>query len=334
MLFRSALCLDEKSGSVLWNIELFRESAAQLARIHSKNSHASPTPILRDGRVYVHFGHQGTACLDTDGKVLWRNGELRYPPVHGNGGSPVLAGGLLIYSADGGSDPVVIALDAATGKLRWKTPRTTSPKKTFSFSTPQLIEVNNRTELISPGSGGLFSYDPQTGRELWKVRYGEGYSVVPRPVNSHGTLFVSSGYDRAVLYAVRPGGASGDATDTHVAWTATKGAPHTPSMLVVGDELYYVSDSGVATCADPVTGQVHWNERLGGDFSASPVYADGRIYFQNETGTGFVVKPGRQFELLAKNDLGERSLASYGVIQGSLLIRTQGHLRRIADKRP
>ena len=161
--------------------------------------------------------------------------------------------------------------------------------------------------------------------------YGQGYSVVPRPAFAHGLLYVSSGFDSAVLYAIRPQGATGDVTKSHVAWTIRKGAPNTPSPLVAGDELYFVSDSGIATCADARSGKVHWTERFaGGKFSASPVFADGRAYFQNEEGVAFVVKAAPKFELLAQNDLGERSLASYAVSDGALFIRTDKHLWKIA----
>jgi outer membrane protein assembly factor BamB len=235
----------------------------------------------------------------------------------------------LIFSCDGAENPFVVALDAKSGKKLWQTVRDTPAKRKFSFSTPLAIEVDGRSQVISPGSGAVCAYDPADGRELWRARYGEGYSVITRPVFGHGLLFVSSSYDRPVVYAVRPAGAQGDVTDSHVAWTHAKGAPNTPSTILVGDELYFVSDAGIATAVEAKTGKVRWSERLGGDFSASPVFADGRLYFQNETGTGYVVKPGQTFELLAKNDLGERTLASYAVDDGALFIRGEKHLFRI-----
>lgn len=325
-----ALCLDAKDGRVLWDTEVIRPDPAHVAAMHRKNSPASATPIVTGDRLFVHFGHMGTAALDLTGKVLWRQTGLNYPPTHGNGGSPALVGDALIFSADGQKEPFVAALDATTGELRWKTPRNSPAKKQFSFSTPLAIEVGGAKQVVSPGSGLVGAYDPRDGRELWRVNYGEGYSVVPRPVFAHGLLFLSSSFDRAVFYAIKPEGANGDATATNIAWSLNKGAPHTPSPVVVGDEVYFVSDAGIATCTDARTGTVHWSERLGGDFSASPVANDGRIYFQNEAGLGTVVKAGKTFEVLAKNDLGERSLASYAVADGALYIRTEAHLWKIA----
>ena len=225
---------------------------------------------------------------------------------------------------------MVVALDAATGKVRWTTPRNSPAKKPFSFSTPLAIKVGDATQIISPGSGLVGGYDLRDGHEIWRVGYGEGYSVVPRPVFEHGLLFVSSSFDKPVLYAIKPAGAKGDVTETNVAWTIPKAVPHSASVLVLGDELYFVSDAGIASCADARTGEVHWSERLGGGFSASPIAAEGRIYFQNETGTGFVLKAGKDYDLLAKNELGEPTLASYAIADGALFIRSEKYLRKIA----
>jgi outer membrane protein assembly factor BamB len=327
-----ALCLDAGDGKIVWDVEVFRPDRARASAVHTKNTPASSTPIVTTDALFVHFGHMGTAKLDLSGNVVWRETSLVYPPVHGNGGSPALVGDLLVFNCDGASDPFVAALDAGSGEVRWKTPRNTTARSKFSFSTPLAIEVDGRTQVVSAASGFVGGYDPASGREIWRVRYGQGYSVVPRPAYVNGMLYVSSGFDAAVLYAIRPSGAKGDVTQTHVAWTARKGAPNTPSPLVVGGEVYMVSDAGVATCADAKSGAVHWSERLDGNFSASPVFAEGRVYFQNEAGVGYVVRAGKKFELLAENDLGERSLASYAVSDGALFIRTERHLWKIADK--
>lgn len=322
-----ALSLDAATGKTLWQTEVFREDGATAPRPHGKNSHASPTPLTDGQRLYVHFGHQGTACLDLAGKVLWRNTELKYRPVHGNGGSPILAGDALVFSADGSDQQFIVALECQTGKILWKTDRKSAAVKKFSFSTPLLIDVKGQKQIISQGSDMVGAYDPGTGREIWRVRY-EGYSVIPRPVYGHGLVFVSSSYDSPTLLAIRPDGA-GDVTDTHVAWKTKKNAPHTPSPLLAGDELYIVSDSGMASCLDARTGQVHWQQRLGGNYSASPLLAGGKIYFQSEDGTGTVIKAGKQFEQLAKNVMGERTLASYAAADGALFLRTDKHLYRI-----
>ena len=323
-----ALCLDEPTGKILWDVALFDQDASAAPRIHAKNSHASPTPLVADGRVYVHFGHQGTACLDLNGKVIWKNTELSYSPVHGNGGSPILVGDKLVFSCDGGSNPFIVALDKSTGKVIWKTPRVTAAKKTFSFSTPLLITAAGKQQIISPGSGAVCAFDPQSGKEIWRARYGEGYSVIPRPVLGHGMIFIGTGYDTPIVMAIRVDG-TGDVTDTHVAWTLKKGAPNTPSLLLVGAEVYMVSDGGIASCVDAKTGTVHWQERVGGNYSASPIYANGRIYFQNEEGIGVVVKAGQEFQKLSSNDLGERTLASYAVANDAFYIRTEQHLFKV-----
>ncbi|HVR75087.1 MAG TPA: PQQ-binding-like beta-propeller repeat protein [Planctomycetota bacterium] len=324
-----ALALDAGSGRTLWDVEVFKADGS--SGIHKKNSHASPTPLAAEDRLYVHFGHEGTAALDLDGKVVWRQRSLRYPPVHGSGGSPVLAGDALIMSFDGASDPFIAALDRSTGNVLWKTPRKTDANKTFSFSTPLLIRARGRDELVSPASNAVVAYDPRTGGELWRVRY-DGYSVVPRPVHGHGLVFLSTGYDSPRVLAVRPGG-DGDVTATHIAWTARKGAPNTPSLLLEGDEVYMVSDGGVASCLDARTGTVHWQNRVSGPVSASPVLAGGRIHVIDEDGLCVVLKPGKSFEKLAENDLEERTLASPAVVDNAILVRTEKSLYRIEEKR-
>ena len=169
------LCLDAASGQLIWDVEIFRQDTAA-PKIHTKNSHASPTPLVEGDRLYVHFGHQGTACLDLTGKIIWKDASHRYEPVHGNGGSPVLVDGLLIFSCDGAEEPYVVALDASTGKERWRFARQSDAKQKFSFCTPAVITVNGQKQLITPGSGVVNALEPATGREIWQVRYGDGYS--------------------------------------------------------------------------------------------------------------------------------------------------------------
>ena len=322
------LQIDAK-GKIGWNVEVFAPGAGEVQSLHKKNSLASPTLVVRGGKLYAHFGHMGTAALDLSGKILWRQTDLKYPPMHGNGGSPILVGDLLVFSCDGEKDPFLVALDINTGEVRWKTFRDSTATRKFSFSTPLAIEVSGSTQIISPTSGYVGAFDPADGREIWRVNYREGFSLIARPVFGHGLVFISSGYMRPVLHALDPLDAKGDVTATHVRWTHSKGAPNAPSPLVYGENLYFISDSGIATCVDARTGVVHWNERIGGDFSASPTLAEGRLYFQNETGVGTVVKAEKVFEVLARNDLGERTLASPAVADDALYLRSQKHLWRI-----
>ncbi|MFM7843768.1 MAG: PQQ-binding-like beta-propeller repeat protein [Planctomycetota bacterium] len=322
-----ALAFDAASGKPVWNVEVFVQSEAKAPKIHGKNSHASPTPVVHEGRLFVHFGHQGTACLDLDGKILWRNQDLAYAPVHGNGGTPALVDGKLVFSCDGAADPFIVALDQQTGRVVWKVNRTGDAPRKFSFSTPLVIDVAGQKQIISPGSNSVSALAPADGSEIWRVKY-EGYSVIPRPVYGGGLVFIGTGYDTPSVLAIRPTG-TGDVTETHVAWTIKKAAPHTPSLLLVGDELYMVSDRGVATCVEARTGKEIWQERIGGNYSASPLYADGKIYFPAEGGESTVVQAGREFVTVAKNTLPERTFASYAVTGQSLIIRTEGFLYRI-----
>ena len=182
--------------------------------------------------------------------------------------------------------------------------------------------------MISPGSNLVIAYDPANGDTIWQVDY-TGYSVIPRPVYGQGLVFISTGYNKPKLIAIDPTG-TGNVTDTHVKWTLEKTVSHTPSFVLVGHELYLVSDGGVATCVDAVSGKQHWQERLGGNYSSSPVAIDGKIYFQSEQGDATVIEAGTKYTLLSKNAMQARTLASYAVADSSLFIRTNEHLYRIS----
>lgn len=326
-----ALALDAATGEILWDTEVFGQDGSEEIRVHKKNSHASPTPIMAWDNLFVHYGHQGTACLKLDGKIRWKSDAIRYTPVHGNGGSPIVVGDKLIFSCDGGADPFVAALNVRTGRIAWTTKRDSGSRKSFSFCTPLLIKYEGREELILPGSSYIFAYNPSSGKELWRSGYGDGYSVVPRPVFGHGLIYASSGYDRPALYAVKPGG-NGDVTESNIVWVYdSKGVPRNASFLLVGDELYTVDDKGIGTCFDAKTGAVHWQERVSSDTSASPIYSNGRIYTLDEAGTSQVLQAGKEFKILATNSLNERALASMAVHENALFIRTADHLYRIED---
>lgn len=223
------IIIDATSGKILKTIPIMEQTGERPARIHRKNSHASPTPVIDGDRIYVHFGYQGTACLNLRGEVLWKNRDLYFKPTHGNGGSPVLAAGNLIFTCDGDAEPKIVALNAANGQLAWSTVRPVSAKKTFSFCTPTVIEVDGQLQVIAPGSDCVLALDPATGETIWDVRY-VGYSVVPKPSYHRGLVFISTSFDSSKMLAIRPTG-RGVVTDTHVAWQFDRNVPKTPSMV-------------------------------------------------------------------------------------------------------
>ncbi len=328
-----AIAIDRSTGSELHNIEVFRIDDP--GKVHAKNSHASPTPLIEADRVYVHFGAHGTACLSTDGKVVWSTRDLEYKHVHGPGGSPILFEDLLILSCDGSDVQFVVALDKMTGKIRWKKKRehisearlTGKSNVPMAYSTPLLVDVNGTMQLLSSGADSIVSYDPRTGEENWWFTY-DGYSNVPRPVVGKGLVFISSGYDSPEFFAVRIDGKH-DVTESHLAWNMKKASPLNPSPLLIGDELYLINDNGIATCVDASTGEQHWQERIGGNFSASPTIADGRIYLLDEEGTMTIIAPNKDFKLLASNKLEGRTLATPALVDNAIFLRSDTHLYRI-----
>ena len=320
-----AMAFDVATGRVVVDTEVFKVSTA--TALNPKNSRASPTPIVDGDRVYVHFGPDGTAALTTAGAVLWTK-KLPYEPQHGGGGSPALYRDLLIVNCDGnGDEAYVIALDTRTGQTRWRKDRRRPAAQ--AYSTPLIIRSGERDLAISVGAFRTVAYDPNSGDEIWRVGYDDGFSNVPRPVFGAGLVFIATGFNSPTLIAVRPDG-RGDVTRSHVAWTVSRGAPYTPSPLLIDTRLYYVSDTGVLTCADAPSGRILWQQRLGGNYSASPVYADGRIYYSSEEGVTTVIGGGPTFQKLAVNTLDEPTLASIAVSGGAMFIRSEGHLYKVA----
>ena len=270
-----AVCVDRDSGKIVHDLHLF--DVAQPDEIHVTNSYASPTPVIEAGRVYIHFGCYGTACVDTStGQTLWQRRDLPCNHWRGPGSSPILFEDLLIVHFDGYDLQYVVALDKATGATRWKTNRdidygTDDGDLKKAFCTPTIISVQGQLQLISPAAKAAIAYDPRTGRELWRIRYAN-HSATARPLFGHGLVFLNSGFSKAELFAVRPDG-QGDVTDTHIAWSTDRGIGSKPSHLLVDDLLYVVHDQGTASCLEALTGKLVWQKRLGGNFSASPLYA-------------------------------------------------------------
>ncbi len=321
-----AISIDRDTGAILRNIEVFRLKS--VGNLNSKNSQASPTPALDGDRVYLHFGAYGTACINVSGEIVWKT-RLDYDNgQHGPGGSPVIYDDLLIVSCDGLSVQYVVALDKMTGKVRWRKYR----QGYQAYTTPLVVRLPAGDQVISPGAFRAVSYEPRTGKELWQVRYGDGFSNVPRPVYGGGLVYICTGFQEPSLLAVRLDG-RGDVTKSHIVWSIKRGVPRTPSPLLVGEELYFINDNGVAACVDAKTGAEHWRVRIGGEHSASPIYADGRIYFLSEDGESVVIAPGKQFKELARNHLDGPALASMAVSAGSIFVRSQTHLYRLSDQR-
>jgi outer membrane protein assembly factor BamB len=330
------LCLDAQTGATLHDVEVFQKDS--LGGIHPKNSHASPTPLVGDDRCYVHFGSHGTAALNTQGEILWKT-ELKYYHHHGPGGSPTITDGALFIACDGMTKShyddrtiagvtdaqFVVALETASGDIRWKAKRDGA----HSYTTPLVIEVAGQKQVVAPGGKRVVAYNPSTGAEIWSCGH-EGYSLVPRPVFGLGLVFVCTGYDAPTLLAIRPNG-HGDVTNTHIVWKSNQGVPLNPSPILIGDELYTISDQGVASCLDGKTGKVHWRRRLGGNHSTSPLFADGKLYVLDEVGTTHVLSPGTKCKILAKNLLRGKTLASLAASGRALYLRTDSHLYRIED---
>lgn len=314
------LAVNPDNGEITLNVEVFK--LVEPGSIHGKNTHASPTPLVSGDRVYVHFGAHGTAAVSTEGKILWRH-RFPYSHVHGPGNSPILAGGHLFLNCDGGDQQYVMALDTETGEVKWRRDRPSG----MAFATALALKHEDREIIVSPGAHRAIAYDAESGEPLWSVKYGSGFSNVPRPVSGHGMVYICTGFYQPEVLAVKLGG-EGDVTESHIAWRMA-GAPLTPSPILVGDELYFVNDRGVAVSVDAKTGAVHWKERLGGNHSASPIYADGRIYFLSEEGEAVVIAPGKEFKVLARNQLDGRFLASFAVMDKALFLRSDGFLYRV-----
>lgn len=328
----SAVCVDRETGRITLDRKIF--DVPEPAFCHPFNSYASPTPVVEEGRVYVHFGSPGTACLDTTtGQTLWERRDLPCDHYRGAGSSPILVGDLLILTFDGFDLQYLAALDKHTGKTVWKKPReivysTSDGDYKKAFSTPAVLNVGGKPQLISPSAEATIAYDPATGAELWRVRHG-GMNAASRPVFGHGLIYLTSGHT-AQLWAVRQG-LGGDITETGVAWRVVRGVPTRASLLLVGDLLFMVSDQGVASCLDARTGKTHWQERLGGGYSASPVHCNGCVYFADELGKTHVLKAAPRFERLAVNELDEGCMASPAIVDGALYLRTRTHLYRIEE---
>jgi outer membrane protein assembly factor BamB len=337
-----ALCVDRESGEILIRKRLRILAAPQYC--HPFNSYASPSPVIEEGRVYVTFGSPYIGCLDSEsGDVVWQRTDFVCNHFRGAGSSPFLYKNLLIQHYDGSDRQYVVALDKKTGETIWQTertvdfqdidPETGGPGREGdlrkAFSTSVIAEVGGKPILISLGSMALYAYEPETGKEIWRVEKPGCHSGSGRPVLGHGLVFVPMGTCRE-LWAVRPDG-RGCVTDSHVVWKHTRAVPHRSSPILVGDHIFMVDDNGVAACVAAGTGKELWCKRLGGNFSASPICAEGRIYFCDESGKATVIAASPEYEILAVNELQDGFMASPAVTGKSLIVRTKTALYRIEE---
>lgn len=334
------LGIDAATGKLRVHEKLFHCDAPEPLG-NKVNCYATPSPALEPGRVYVHFGSYGTACLDAaTGKTLWQRQDLPCRHYRGPSSSPVLFEQLVILTMDGADLQYLVALDKRTGRTVWQTNRSVEWNDSGStikmvqegdrrkaHSTPLLVTIDGQPRLLSGGAKAAYAYDPRTGRELWRVRY-DAWSAAPVPVYRQGLVFFVTGLGKTDLLAVRTDG-TGDVTDTHVAWRFESMVAKTASPVLVGDLLFMVTDDGIVTCLDSATGVQVWRERLPGKYAASPIHADGRLYFCNQEGRTTVLKPGRTWEILATNTLETGLMASPAVAGKALFLRTKTHLYRI-----
>ena len=347
-----AVCVERDTGKILHDMKLFDVANPQFA--HKFNTYASPTPVAEEGRLYVSFGSPGIACLDTQtGNVLWTRRDFECNHYRGAGSSPILYGDLFILDFDGSDHQFIVALDKKTGRTVWQKNRSVDYKDLEpdgrvqsegdfrkAFATCQVASLDGRTTLLSQGSKAFYAYDPLTGEELWRVEDRTGHSAATRPVTGHGLVFVPSGFSQGQLLAIRPGrkgevvdvnAAEQPSTQLQVVWKAKRNVPKKPSLLLVGELLYGIDDNGVANCWEAKTGQTIWNERIGGNYSAAPLAAEGRIYFFSEEGKTTVIAADREFKRLAENQLGDGFMASPAVSGKALFLRTRTELYRIEE---
>jgi len=323
------LSIDSQTGAKNWDIQVHRQSPGAKRK---QNSYATPTPVTDGNQIYAAFADGTIVAVDRGGKLLWKNTDVEFHSLHGLGASPILVDDLLIMPFDGSSSnkkelgwkipwdqAVLLAVHVETGKTAWKGKRGASR---VGHVTP--ITINQGGQIVSAAGDQVAAFDTKTGERIWSV-YSQGEGVTPTPALGDGIIYTSSGFEEPTIRAIRLGG-SGDVTDTHIVWEQKKGVPAMPSPLLVGAYLYTITRDNILYCIRTSGGFPVWNKRLTGTHSASPLYADGRIYILSETGTTLVLAPGDKYTELARNPLDEKCLASMAVSEGRFFIRGTTHL--------
>ena len=331
-----AICVNKLSGKIEHDIHVFDVKSPQA--ITNENTYASPTPVVEEGRVYVHFGTYGTACISTkDGQILWKRRDLNCDHEIGAGpaSSPFIYNNFLIFNVDGRDVQYVIALNKETGQTAWKTNRSVDfsdvqINQRKAYGTPFIIPRGNSNQMVSIGAKGVYSYDPENGKELWKAEH-RGWSIAPRPVYGEGLVFTMIDRDRPEMWAINPNG-SGDITETHIEWKETKRMPPRASPIIIKGLLFVVDRNGYISCIEAKTGKSIWQKRMKGRFSASPILANNLIYFFNEDTVCTIIKPTRELVIVAENKLSsDKLMATPAFDENSIYIRTENNLYKIKE---
>lgn len=327
--------IDRTSGDILWNTEVHRQIPGPK---RAQNSYATSTPVSDGARVYAAFYDGTIVAVDFDGKLVWKNKDVDFHSLHGLGASPILVGGLIVMPFDGSSreeqrvgwkepwdQAVLLAVDKETGNTKWRGERGLS-----RVGHVTAIAIENGQTVVSAGGDRVQAHDVETGERIWSV-YSQGEGVTPSPVLGEGLIFTSSGFEEPTIRAIRPGG-QGDVTESHIVWEQKRGVPALSSPLYVEPFLYTITRDNILHCIEAKTGEVIWQKRLDGNYSTSPLLADGRIYITSEEGTTTVLKPGPRYKEITKNTLDGMTMASIAVSRGNLFIRTGDSLYCIGDQ--
>ena len=338
------ICINKKDGKIKYRLSLFSNETVEPLG-NNVNSYGSPSPVIEKDAVYIHFGSYGTTAIDTNsGKEIWKRTDLECRHFRGPGSSPIIFQDMLILTMDGVDFQYVIALDKKTGKTKWKTERSTKwddvePDGKIrgdgdlrkAYTTPTFMKVSGKTIMISPGAKSCFAYNPINGKELWNITY-SGYSNASRTVIYKDNAIINSGYGKPHLISVKiDPSAAGDISGTHINWDIFKRVPKRSSPIIVGDQLYMTTDEGILTCLDAKTGESNWSDRMPGHYSASPIFADGKLYFFSEMGHCYVIAPGGDYNLISKNKLDSGFMASPAISGKAIYARSKTHLYRIEN---
>ena len=338
------ICINKKDGKIKYRLSLFKNETVEPLG-NNVNSYGSPSPVIEKDAVYIHFGSYGTTAIDTNsGKEIWKRTDLECRHFRGPGSSPIIFQDMLILTMDGVDFQYVIALDKKTGKTKWKTERSTKwddvePDGKIrgdgdlrkAYTTPTFMKVSGKTIMISPGAKSCFAYNPINGKELWNITY-SGYSNASRTVIYKDNAIINSGYGKPHLISVKiDPSAAGDISGTHINWDIFKRVPKRSSPIIVGDQLYMTTDEGILTCLDAKTGESNWSDRMPGHYSASPIFADGKLYFFSEMGHCYVIAPGGDYNLISKNKLDSGFMASPAISGKAIYARSKTHLYRIEN---